>query len=358
MKKNAITMKDMQTASRSNKTLIGLIFIVGAMAAVSIVVYAVMNYIYTTEDYSSMSLSTFITVFSVMSYVIFFIYNLIIPSITGSAVSAEREKQTLEILLTTRLSSFQVVWGKMKAIMYKMTIYYVVMFPIIGIVMTVGGVRFTDILLVYVTIIAMTFMLGSAGMWISCVAKKTTISIIISYFVCLFVEVGPFITTMWITNAQVSQAYLKNQTPVISVELLLLLLITPISTIRVAMTNIVGGSADLRTLIFDSYYFDTGNINHPRVFEFLLNHWVILSIGVQIVIGFFFLFLAAKFLNPVLSANVKKKGRNKTANIQTSRARRNKNTTDSGETEEITSEEVTDSVETISDNTETTEETV
>ena len=43
----------------------------------------------------------------------FILLMFIVPAVTASSISGERERQTLELMLTTQMTAFQVVIGKL-----------------------------------------------------------------------------------------------------------------------------------------------------------------------------------------------------------------------------------------------------
>ena len=91
----------------------------------------------------------------------------LVPSFTAGSIAGEREKQTLEILLTTTMKPSEIVWGKLMASIS------MVLLLVVSIVFTIGGLALVDLLQFVVLVFVAALLMGSIGVWASTAIKKT-----------------------------------------------------------------------------------------------------------------------------------------------------------------------------------------
>ena len=91
----------------------------------------------------------------------------LVPSFTAGSIAGEREKQTLEILLTTTMKPSEIVWGKLMASISMVLLLVVSSLPVISIVFTIGGLALVDLLQFVVLVFVAALLMGSIGVWAS-----------------------------------------------------------------------------------------------------------------------------------------------------------------------------------------------
>ncbi|WP_244209286.1 ABC transporter permease [Paenibacillus ferrarius] len=109
------------------------------------------------------------------------------PGLTAGVISGEREKQTLNMLLTTEQSSGTIILSKLFASLSFMLLTVVATMPLYSIVFLYGGVSPLQVLSVFVFYIFVMLLLGSVGIFFSTILKKTVISVIATYGFVLFI---------------------------------------------------------------------------------------------------------------------------------------------------------------------------
>jgi ABC-2 type transport system permease protein len=109
------------------------------------------------------------------------------PGLTAGVVSGEREKQTLNMLLTTQQSSGTIILSKLFASLSFMLLTVVATMPLYSIVFLYGGVSPTQVLAVFVFYIFVMVLFGAVGIFFSTILKKTVISVIATYGFVLFI---------------------------------------------------------------------------------------------------------------------------------------------------------------------------
>jgi ABC-type transport system involved in multi-copper enzyme maturation permease subunit len=120
------------------------------------------------------------------------------PSSTAGAISLEREKQTLDLLVTTPISAFAIVIGKLLSALIYVFLLIAASIPLMAAVFVFGGVGPEDVIKGYVVLVVTAIGLGSFGILCSSLVKRTTASTAITIFGVLAITIGTvFILGFW-----------------------------------------------------------------------------------------------------------------------------------------------------------------
>jgi ABC-type transport system involved in multi-copper enzyme maturation permease subunit len=123
---------------------------------------------------------------------------------TAGAISGERERQTLDLLAVTPISSLAIVLGKLATALAWVFLLILASVPITALVFVFGGVAPDDIIRGYVVLVAAAIGLGSIGLFFSALLKRTGASTGLTYMVVLVLTVGSVFAWEFMngTNAQ------------------------------------------------------------------------------------------------------------------------------------------------------------
>jgi ABC-type transport system involved in multi-copper enzyme maturation permease subunit len=120
------------------------------------------------------------------------------PSSTAGAISLEREKQTLDLLVTTPISAFAIVIGKLLSALIYVFLLIAASIPLMAAVFVFGGVGPEDVIKGYIVLVVTAIGLGSFGILCSSLVKRTTASTAITIFGVLAITIGTvFILGFW-----------------------------------------------------------------------------------------------------------------------------------------------------------------
>jgi ABC-type transport system involved in multi-copper enzyme maturation permease subunit len=112
------------------------------------------------------------------------------PSFTAGAISLEREKQTIDLLITTPISSLAIVLGKLFSALVYLFLVIVASVPLTALVFVYGGAGPEDLVKGYVVLLVTAFGLGSVGVFCSSLARRTQPATVITYALVLLVTFG------------------------------------------------------------------------------------------------------------------------------------------------------------------------
>ena len=120
------------------------------------------------------------------------------PSSTAGAISMEREKQTLELLVVTPISSLAIVLGKLLSALVYVWLLIAASIPLTAVVFVYGGVAPEDVVRGYLVLIVTALGLGSFGLFCSSLVKRTQAATAITIFGVLIMSIGSiFVLIFW-----------------------------------------------------------------------------------------------------------------------------------------------------------------
>jgi ABC-type transport system involved in multi-copper enzyme maturation permease subunit len=124
------------------------------------------------------------------------------PAFTSGAISLEREKQTLDMLAATPISSLAIVVGKLLSALAYVFLLIAASIPLTAIVFVFGGVGPDDVVRAYAVLIVSAIGLGSLGLFISAAMQRTQGATVVTFFTVLFLALGTmFGVLFWNTMA-------------------------------------------------------------------------------------------------------------------------------------------------------------
>ena len=228
---NPIVKKDLKVISRSMKIAWGVFAYETVLAiifffAVYIIFDAFSTYGY-TSDYQD-----FMALFPVLAAVQFGIIALVMPIITATAISGEKEKQTFDLLLTTVMTPRAIVRGKVESAVIRMMVFIVGSIPLMAISFTIGGLSWFNLLITMVGFLIFAILTGSIGIFASTLTKKSISAIILTYVFYFVVGTISVIPTLIVVLASFS-----NYGSIISI----LMLINPVAAIIEMFVLMLGG---------------------------------------------------------------------------------------------------------------------
>ena len=140
------------------------------------------------------------------------------PAFTTGAISLEREKQTIDLLVTTPLSTLGMVIGKLFSALTYVFLLILASIPMVAVVFVFGGVGPEDVLRAYLLLFALAFGMGAIGLFISALVRRTQTATVLTFIVVLALTLGSAAVhefwTVVTTRTQANpQAGIAIQTP-------------------------------------------------------------------------------------------------------------------------------------------------
>ncbi len=188
MKVNPIYWQETRVSSRSFRLPL-IIFLCNTILALAALLnmYSMVTQAKATAE---IQYSSFLNLYVLVACIEFVMILVIVPALTSGSISGERERQTLNLLLTTRMTPADIVIGKLMASLSTMILLIVSSFPVLALVFIYGGVTVKDIVLLLIAFVSTAVLSGSVGICCSSVFKKSTIATVVSYCVMVALVLG------------------------------------------------------------------------------------------------------------------------------------------------------------------------
>lgn len=174
---NPIMKKEMVVGSRSMRMSWAIMGINAFLTIVVLLVLSVTNLSASTSGYDY---SALVWLFPILGGTECILISLIVPIITSVSISGERERQTLDIMLTTPVSPFSIALGKLGAALAVVMLYMLASVPIMAIAFVLGGLNWWALLGLFALQLYLGIYVGSIGEFCSSVVKKSVISTILA----------------------------------------------------------------------------------------------------------------------------------------------------------------------------------
>ena len=168
----------MTVGSRSIRMMAILFVFNSILAAVALFnMYSVAEQVRTTAE---IQYSQFLDLYTFVSSIEFIMLLFIMSALTASSISGERERQTLELMLTTTMEPRDMVLGKLASSLVTMLVLAVSGLPVQALVFVYGGLCHGVV----------AILTGSIGIFYSSVLRRSTVSTVCSYVTVVALTAG------------------------------------------------------------------------------------------------------------------------------------------------------------------------
>jgi ABC-type transport system involved in multi-copper enzyme maturation permease subunit len=176
----ALLTKELRSRLRRERTVWVIIVYVLLMSLLGWVVVG--RWTNTSSYYSGGSFSEAgTTLYALLSMIQLFFILFVTPAFTSTAVNGEKERQTFELLLCSRLSSFALISGKLIAGLINALLLVAGTIPLFSLVFFFGGVSPQQELAALLLYLITALQAGTFGLLCSTIIKRPTISTVITY---------------------------------------------------------------------------------------------------------------------------------------------------------------------------------
>jgi ABC-type transport system involved in multi-copper enzyme maturation permease subunit len=129
-------------------------------------------------------------IFSMLSVFQLLLVAFIAPAFTAGAISLEREKQTLDLLITTPMRPGAIVVGKLLAALAFVFLMILAAVPVSALVLMYGGATVDDILRQQLILFASAIGFGVIGVFFSALVRRTQAATVLTYSSMLLLVIG------------------------------------------------------------------------------------------------------------------------------------------------------------------------
>ena len=208
----------------------------------------------------------------------------IVPALSSTSICSEREKQTLDILLSSKLTPLQIIIGKVSASSLRVIILIISTMPLYAIGSLTGVIKISNILELIVFFIVNTIFVSSIGVFVSTYIKTSKVSTALSYALVLFIYIGIIVITWAILMITVYKMSMSGNTLTTVPKASPIVYLSPVVGFVSLLLNQVGLGSE-----FSGIFSEFGISMYSEY----------ISIVVQLVLSGLFIYLASVKLNPL-----------------------------------------------------------
>lgn len=294
MKNNPVYRRERMVRARSYRIPL-IIFAFNGVLALA----ALLNMYQTVAQVrmsSSIQYGSFLQLYAFVATLEFMLLIFIMPALTSGSISGERERQTLELLFTTKMSPKDIVLGKLLSAVEQLLVLVISSLPVVLLTFVYGSVDFLDLGLLFICFVIVAFFTGGVGILFSALIRRSTFSNVCTYGVLLLILVGTYMLNFFalsMDEMQINNMVLQlgETRPVADTGLAVyLLLLNPAATFAEILGSQVSGGAGM--LSIRSFF--GGNTE-----GILARYWVPISLLVQSTVSALVIAGSVFALNPV-----------------------------------------------------------
>lgn len=185
---NPIVMMDGLSRMRSWRAPIVITLYLGLLGAFGYAVYAVAVQVQPSEHRGTSDIGTL--VFGSLAFFQMSLVCLFAPALGAGAISGERERQTFDMLLVSRVSAWGIVLGKLVTSVAYMVLLVLTALPLFAAVFLFGGIDAGQFLLSQILTVGTAVALASVSVCISAAFPRTLPATVTSYGIAFALVVG------------------------------------------------------------------------------------------------------------------------------------------------------------------------
>lgn len=175
---NPVLRREAKTALRNWKIFYAVaayILIITVVAAV--VIWQLMYHSY-SASFNPLSMVDVYVGLTILQLVLIL---LMTPAFTAGSISGERERQTLDLLLVTKMPAISIVMGKFLSGLSIIVLMVIATMPVFALLMYFGGTSLPYVLAVVVYMILVCGTFGAFSILFSTIFKKTVTAMVVTY---------------------------------------------------------------------------------------------------------------------------------------------------------------------------------
>lgn len=133
------------------------------------------------------------TVFTALALIQLALVCLFAPGVAAGAISGERERQTLDVLMVSCVTPLRLVWGKLVASVAFILLLIVASLPLFATVFLFGGIDLEQFLVAQVLTVTTALALGATSIFWSALCRRTLLSTVAAYGFAFAMTFGTFV---------------------------------------------------------------------------------------------------------------------------------------------------------------------
>lgn len=280
MMMNPILRNEIKTDSRRFRFYVLLMLYVALLGVPTLLIY------FSITDGERIDASNFIALYTFLACMQAAILMFIVPALTANSITGEREKQSLDILLTTKMSTRSIIIGKLLGAVSKVILLIICTMPVYAIVLFLGGIKMQHIIGCNLYLMMTAIFVASMCIWVSTMVKTSKFANVASYALELGFILGyPIGLVVWMVLSGITDEITNQQSAQVMLERVMhALCVSP----AVGYGHLLSNQLTGRDVLFNMF---GGNV------KMIMPGWLI-SVIVEVILTVVFVEAAVKRLNP------------------------------------------------------------
>ncbi len=294
---NPIVKKDVRVQSRSMKICWGVFAYDAILALVFFLAMAIIRQEIRYSDgnvYGAM-----VWLYPILGVTQLVILGVVVPVRTASSISGEKERQTFDIMMTTGMTPFSVILGKVMTAIVQSMFFVVASMPIMALCFTIGGMSWSYLFWFLAVAFLVSFFAASIGILCSSICRKSISAVIMSYGFYLLFFLGTVLPSILYQIFYINLSYSSyyngwGNTP-------LFLLLNPFIYLSEFFAQVMVG----RSVVSELF---GGGLSGAILGQVATGYrWVVVSSVLFVSVSVLFLLAAARRIDPVRNYGGKRK---------------------------------------------------
>lgn len=234
------------------------------------------------------------------------ILGLVVPIRTASSISGEKERQTFDIMMTTSMSPFSIIAGKVMTAVVQGMFFVVASMPVMALSFIIGGMSWAYLFWFLGIALLVSFFSASIGILCSSLCKRSISAVIMSYAFYLLFFLGTALPMMLYEVVKSNLNYTLGTLPrfyeVYGDNIYLTLLLNPAVYLTEFFARIMMGESLVNSLgnhASMSWQPQTSQVWGPIVLVTSGYWWLITATLLFVGISFLFLWIASRRIDPI-----------------------------------------------------------
>ena len=204
--RNPIVEKEYRTRMRTWRSSCALMACVLIVGGIGWLIFALISGI-TARFSQSNAVNYGLVLFVVLLILQEAVLTFITPALTAGAITGERERQTLDLLLCAPISAVGLLWGKLVGSMAYVLLVLLVLAPMFSLTLLFGGVALHQIMIGLAVTVMSALTIASVGLFFSTVFRRTIPAMVLAYIATFVLVVGVLVGGWVYQWASVAMTY-------------------------------------------------------------------------------------------------------------------------------------------------------
>ena len=294
MKMNPGYKRELTVSSRSIRMALILLIFNSVLAIVALFnMFTVVEQVKVTAE---IQYSRFLELYTFVSSIEFLMLMFIMPALTASSISGERERQTLELMLTTTMKPKEIILGKFWSALTTMLILAISALPVQSLVFVYGGITIADMMILFLCYGIVALFTGGIGMFYSSLLKRSTVATVCTYVTIVLLVAGTYAINVFTYRLDANEV--NSYVSVLNTAarqassggFIYLLLLNPALTFY-SVINGQAGAGDIRKP-FEQWF---GALPD----NYIMDHWSAVSLSVQLILAIILIAISIYAVTPI-----------------------------------------------------------